>query len=367
MVVLVAGGSLAVWGGSVWASSSRSVRDVEMVRLVSPRQVLVVASRPAAPGVISSQRLLLGAGAVGRFRVIGPRLPADTGIDDVFFFDRRRGWISTWSLPHDSVTVYRTRDGGHHWSKAPAGGHSENAGAVSTLQFLSPRRGWMVTQEPTAPGATLAATTDGGRSWRVVDPSLPTVAPVSFRTPRDAWQAGNGLFHSTDGGRTWKRVRGPPVAGATVVYGSPAFHGPAILQPVTRLGHARTRLVVYRSVDGGRKWSVAGRLDVGGSLRSSCVFDDLASPFALALGGSAWWVGYYRSGRWHVDRSRDSGHSWARHVVSSRHAPDLCGHSPATLQALDSDTAWLSFTAGPNDGRLYATGDGGSRWRRVVP
>jgi photosystem II stability/assembly factor-like uncharacterized protein len=90
-----------------------------------------------------------------------------------------------WNVDTVRVTVYRTSDGGTSWKAASAGGHSMNAGAVDTVQFLTPRLGWLVTQEPTARGATLFRSADGGASWHAVA-DLPEVAPVEFLSPGEA-------------------------------------------------------------------------------------------------------------------------------------------------------------------------------------
>jgi photosystem II stability/assembly factor-like uncharacterized protein len=159
---------LVTSGGSLWgAKSGGSLVEVEQARLVSPRLGLVVASARGVAGVIPRQRLLVGTSAADGFLVVGPRLARDTNIDDVFFLDRRYGWIATWSVGNVSVHVYRTSDGGRHWRKTFVTTHTMGAGAIATLQFLTPRRGWLVNQQPTAPDASLYTTTDGGQHWHL--------------------------------------------------------------------------------------------------------------------------------------------------------------------------------------------------------
>jgi hypothetical protein len=54
--------------------------------------------------------------------------------------------------------------------------------------------------------------------------------------------------------------------------------------------------------------------------------------------------------------------------VESRHTgepPRYCRRSG--LQAIDSRTAWFTFTAGTSDRELYATDDAGKNWRRIRP
>jgi photosystem II stability/assembly factor-like uncharacterized protein len=365
---------LGVGGASRATASRPQVGEVELARLASSQLGLVVVSPHTPSGVIPCTHLFAGSSTGERFVEVGPRLPCHTRIDDVFFLDREYGWIAVWNTYNVSVSVYRTSDGGRHWRDVHVTEHTMGVGAVSTLQFVTPERGWLVNQQPTAPNASLYTTSDGGRTWRLVNGDLPAVAGVSFRNRHEAWQSGGlcscGLFRSLDGGRTWTRMH-PERAGnkvkGTAFDGPPRLFGKQILEPVTIVRHGRANLAVYRSHDDGQTWQLAARLNVNAPPGSCSIFPS-SEPLAVSLPTSrTWWVGLYRSGRWYADRTVNAGKSWTLDSAArvDMHRGEDCGSAFPAMQALGGDTAWLSFTAGPNDSRLYVTTDGGKRWRRV--
>ncbi len=348
---------------------------IGLVRLV-PAQFAVMAVSPvSSPGTVARARLLATTSAGGRFSEIGPRLPGSTVIDDVSFLDRDHGWLVGWSVDNVAVTVYRTHNGGRSWQGRVVTGHTQNAGAVATVQFLSPRLGWLVSQEPTAPRARLYASSDGGASWRLVNSSLPEVAPVVFAGADEAWQAGGVfsrfLFHSVDGGRRWRRVRLPVPASersARALYGLPVFFGRTILAPVTFLHRRAVHLAVYLSDDQGLDWKLAGTLKVAGGTAAggNCAVAALAAPLPISLATArSWWVGVFRAGGWFAYRTANAGRSWQSNLVAHAKPSPYCPSSE--LQASDSRTAWFTFPAGTRDRELYTTSDAGIHWQRLRP
>jgi photosystem II stability/assembly factor-like uncharacterized protein len=360
-------------GNATRDSASASATGV--VRLVSAEFGVVAVSRVSSPGTIPRPRLLATTSVGGHFDAIGPRLPRFTVIDDVSFLDRDHGWLVGWNVANVGVTVYRTRDGGRAWQGRAVTTHTQNAGAVATVQFLGPRRGWLVSQEPTAPRARLYSSSDGGASWRLVDDRLPEVAPVVFADAGDAWQAGGFfsrfLFHSVDGGRSWTRARLPVPAdegAARALYGLPIFFGRAILAPVTFLHRKAVHVAVYRSVDQGRSWRLAGVLEVSGASASggSCAVSAFPAPLPVSLASArSWWVGVRGAGGWLAYRTTNAGRSWTSNLITPAKPPRYCQRSE--LQAVDSRTAWFAFPAGTNNRELYATNDAGKHWRRIRP
>ncbi|MGZ4417684.1 MAG: hypothetical protein ACXVRV_05870 [Gaiellaceae bacterium] len=328
----------------------------------------------SSPGTISRARLLATTSVGRRFNEIGPRLPRWTVIDDVSILDRDHGWLVAWNVANVGVTVYRTSDGGRIWRGRAVTTHTQNAGAVATVQFLSPRRGWLVSQEPTAPRARLYSSSDGGASWRLVNDGLPEIAPVVFVSAGDAWQAGGFfsrfLFHSVDGGGTWTRARLPVPASersARALYGLPRFFGRTILAPVTFLHRRAVHLAVYRSGDRGRSWTLASMLRVTGATApgGSCA-GSVPAPLPISFATArSWWVGVLGSGGWLAYRTANAGSSWEPNFIAHTKPSRYCPRSE--LQAIDSRTAWFTFLAGTNNRELYATDDGGKHWQRIRP
>jgi photosystem II stability/assembly factor-like uncharacterized protein len=342
-----------------------------LARLIAP-QFGLVALNPTRGAV--SARLLVTTSSGTHFRAIGPRLPKDSVIDDVFLLDRRHGWLAAWNTDTVDVTVYRTRDGGQHWHSTITTSHTGNAGAVATIQFITPRTGWLVNEQPTAPKTSLYASTDGGARWRLVAGHLPETAPVLFTSSSTAWQAG-GLFsfaleRTRDGGRRWTRMQLPVPAAersAHALVGAPARFGAAILVPVTYLHRGHADLALYTTTDDGDRWTLASLHTAGASTSSQgCqTFAGLPAPLAVSLtSASSWWVGY-RKGAWFVDRTANAGKSWQTYLITRARSVAYCPPLP-NLQALDAQTAWFTVMAG-GPAELFTTANGGRQWRQVQP
>lgn len=163
------------------------------------------------------------------------------------FVSRTRGW-----MVGSSGTIYRTRDGGRHWTKQRVGGvtyltevqavdgnhvwviggrnflRSTNGGSTwtrstlptgggfRTMHFTDSARGWVVGNTTAVswgePGRTLIAqTVDGGRTWQLQDnPGTPYPEDVAFVGPTMGWVAvsvgGASNLLRTNDGATWRLV-----------------------------------------------------------------------------------------------------------------------------------------------------------------
>jgi photosystem II stability/assembly factor-like uncharacterized protein len=110
----------------------------------------------------------------------------------------------------------------------------------------------------------------------------------------------------------------------------------------------RTRVVVYRSGDGGQTWRTAATLGVG-QQPSRCMAAPLSVSFATP---TAWWA----AANGVVYRTTSAGRSW----TSSSVPRGGCGHPE--VQAVDARTAWVLAGSG-----LRVTRDGGAHWRPATP
>lgn len=159
-------------------------------------------------------------------------LSADSRPTTPAFLNANDGWILATVGRRGRGAIFRTRDGGAHWSflaMTPFRGGS--------LVFSSHTSGWAIT----APTWTYAGTIK---------------------------KAGGTLYHSTDGGAIWRRVDLPaifPTAGGhrrpTVTFGLPAFFGQhegVLAGRSYDTGSGAERVIVFTTSDGGRTWQ--GRL-----------------------------------------------------------------------------------------------------------
>jgi photosystem II stability/assembly factor-like uncharacterized protein len=351
---------LAAGVAGVAAGAASQETSVGLVRLHSTGLGLAVVS----PGG------LVATDSAGRsVHRVGPRLPPTTRIDDFAFLDRMHGWVVDWNLNNVGVGVYRTSDGGRSWKHADVTAHSMAGGSVATIQFLDLKHGWLVNQQPTAPDARLYATTDGGAHWRPVRRALPEIAPVLFTSPHRAWQAGGffgrSLFRSTDGARTWKKARLPLPPDTRVQYDLPFARGHRVLDAVNLVRRGRIELRIYASLNDGETWSLASSLRLPGHTRDDCsLFATRTPPAVSLLTDQVWWVAAYYSGSWHAYSTRDAGRHWRSALISRTRASASCAQA-SSIQAVGTGTAWVRFTVGDTEGRLYATNDGGRSWHRL--
>ena len=208
----------------------------------------------------------------------------------------RAGWATAVAgIPGDPATfffggadggVWKTTDAGVTWRAIFERGRSASIGAMA-IAPSDPRVIWVGTGQvhqrwDVVAGEGLYRSTDGGASWNPA--GLPDSRHIGkiWADPRDADVAvvaalghlfgpggERGLFRTEDGGRSWRQVLDPgPDTGAVEIAGDPA-HPERLyaalwqvrrhpwmdyFQPTEGPGTA-----VYRSVDGGRSWTPAGR------------------------------------------------------------------------------------------------------------
>ncbi|HVE74142.1 MAG TPA: hypothetical protein VNA30_03500, partial [Mycobacteriales bacterium] len=251
---------------------------------------------------------------------------------------------------------------------APYGGTDFAAGRVSSLALVPrlPRRAY-------AGAATggVWRTDDDGRHWRPVGDSLPTLAVGSVAThptrPDIVWvgtgeaneagtAVGLGVFRSTDGGRRWSPANGDaPFRGcatADLIVLPDAVLATVLaasLQGDAVINSRCPQPGVWRSADDGRHWArvVPGHVQDLVQARNGALY---------AAGGGD--VG--------VVRSDDAGQTWRRlplglppEAVVRRAVIDVAPDDPdRVVAAFASPTGSLLGT--------WTSGDGGGTWRPVL-
>jgi photosystem II stability/assembly factor-like uncharacterized protein len=141
------------------------------------------------------------------------------GSPDVIYASMWHGARKPWTITSGGAEdgIYRSRDGGDHWTKLggglPTGIFGKSDLAVSAA---APERVYALIEAK--PGSGLYRSDDAGESWTLVNNTTPGIITRPFYydnvdadpTNADVVYAGaEGFYKSTDGGRTFRTLRTP--------------------------------------------------------------------------------------------------------------------------------------------------------------
>jgi photosystem II stability/assembly factor-like uncharacterized protein len=253
------------------------------------------------PGGVPSERLVRSDDAGAIWQVIGTPFPVAGDFSTLIFETVQVGYV------YGPAGLLVTFDGGRSWRQAPIDGELERVIPIASNVWAT------YASCPGVPSPTesctvgLAISTNGGRSWSRV-PGAPPLSEsegggeVLARVSLDKayllsyGPTAGGLAVTSDAGATWSALADPCVSG----WSSEALAAPGNGQlwlicggPPSGDGQAKS---VYRSVDGGREWSltastgfVAGQGAPVGSIPLAGFVSQLATVSAsvawLGLGG----------------------------------------------------------------------------------
>jgi photosystem II stability/assembly factor-like uncharacterized protein len=166
---------------------------------------------------------------------------------------QRRPWTIISGGPAAEGGVYKSTDGGDHWTRASNGLPDDLMGKVWIDVAQSNPKVLYAQVEALGPKGGLYRSDDGAATWKLVNNSaLLRARPFYFnkvfvnpKNENDVWVTELGLHHSTDGGKTWSNLN-PPHGDNHIVWINP--DNPQILIE-TNDGGANV------SQDGGRSWS----------------------------------------------------------------------------------------------------------------
>ena len=248
----------------------------------------------------------------------------------------------------------------------------------STPMFLTADDGWIVADSGSGSSGGLFRTRDGGAHWSFVA-KTPFRGSVEFTTIGDGWaitaptwtnagtvkKDGGVLYHSTDGGLTWHKVALPPLFNrrdTPATFALPTFFSPSdgvLAGRVYDTGTSVQPVVVYTTHNGGATWH--GELTPQSESTRRYQQGFFSVPFAAS--SPRHWAMYAGSTLY---TTVDAGRKWA----ATR--PSL----PKTVAAVDhlysapAEAMWAQ--ANGHIGNFYPTyllrsADGGRTWSPLTP
>ncbi len=179
----------------------------------------------------------------GRASAAGPYLvPLLSAIE---FVSAQQGWAV------GAGRILATSDGGGVWLTQYSG-----AARLDQVDFVDAEHGWAVGT------SDLLATSDGGALWTALPEPCPAIRSVHFVTPSLGYAVAGGsevridggvpapvvggqLLITRNGGQSWRSVSGAPAMAQTVCFSNPVD------------GFLGTPGRIWRSTDGGRRWSLS--------------------------------------------------------------------------------------------------------------
>ncbi len=243
------------------------------------------------------------------------------------FADRDHGWLlisEGAAMDKNPVQVYRTTDGGAHWSltaQSPPWLSKSTAGLPATcdkraITFASTAAGWLTSTCTVGLSGELLVSRDGGVTWTPQPLPLPAGicgdSGCSMSGPQFSGDTGfltvapaegtPTLLVSQDLGQTWQPVSLPAGAGR---YPQLKFFGPARGVLVSAGSQGSVGSVFYTTSDGGRTWSAVPQ---GTQFTQFGATIDFVSP----LTGFAWMPGGDAPGAAPpaMYETTDSGRTW---------------------------------------------------------
>src|SRR6202040_2855839 len=239
------------------------------------------------------------------------------GLRAIQFIDPDHGWIAG-DIGAEGV-IYRTDDGGRHWTSDPV------PILPQSLSFVSSKQGWAAGY----PG--IAATSDGGVTWKkqpLLGGALHLTAIQMQRAGRLGWAVGwqGAVLKTTDAGLSWSRQVLPQAEDFTAVY----FLDANVAWTVSEEGS------VWSTADGGATWlklAVGPKTPTGGPPLRSIVFLDRQHGWVAGTDG--------------IFATQDGGGSWKQRVAAS----------VLSMSFSDSNTG-----SAVGIGTILLTQNGGATW-----
>jgi hypothetical protein len=292
--------------------------------------------------------------------------------------------VAVAAHPTDPNTFYLAAAGGGAW-KTTTGGNSwtpltDNQstlfmGAIA-LTPSNPNIVYAGTGEATNGGLSfygrgVLKSTDGGATWTLlgnaqfnrraissiaVHPTDPNLVYVGVNdSPTNGLPGNAGVWRSTDGGINWTQLAGGlPARTVSDVIMDP--NNPQILYAAVGVDFGATQNGVYKSINGGNTWAVAGNFPTGamnsniGRIRLAIARSNSQVLYASVANQSTGALLF-------VARTADAGATWTQLAGTPNYMGSLGWYAQAL--AVDPTNANIVYAGGLN---LVRSGDGGNNW-----
>ncbi|MBE3556859.1 MAG: hypothetical protein IMW91_07320 [Firmicutes bacterium] len=299
---------------------------------------------------------------IGQQRAPLQQVPTLKRITAIDFPDDQHGFVAgaTEDAFGPSLLV-ETSDGANHWNLV-----TQFQKTVWALRFATLQQGYVVTQQGGTNGQqnllSLETTKDGGQHWSTVwektvsldqDVADPSNAKIDLKTGHDVALLNGQLLFSTDDGVQWKEMALPKGWVAIDMIWRDARNGLVVARSAEKTSFATALL--YTS-DGGKTWQ-----------QTASPVKMQAQPMALrvATDGQQWW--YYAKDstnmRGLLYTSSDLTRGWKRvngDLADGRKSTAVFAFTTAKDGLIGDNPG-----AGPIEGNLWQTHDGGRHWSTV--
>ena len=252
---------------------------------------------------------------------------------DIYFADKKNGWVVGVSGFGDDGMVFHTKDGGATWELQEL---SANVKTLSRVFFVSSKVGWAVGQD-----GTIVATKNGGKTWDFQTSKVGNwLFDVFFINENVGWTVGDTetVLKTTNGGKIWKALKGGK-PGSGVGEGEVTLTGVYFVNENS--GWAIGQLGIIRhTTDGGANWE-----------QQQSTIEDNLNSISFIDGNAGCAVGEDGS----IVRTTDAGATWSRKEVKG-----LLEKLFRVSFAPKSQEGWAVGTGGT----ILHTTDGGENWEK---
>jgi photosystem II stability/assembly factor-like uncharacterized protein len=247
--------------------------------------------------------------------------------------------------------------------------------------MVSASTGWALifTSNPSNSSVlAVARTADGGRTWALVTPAAPRGSFVQGTTVLDAasaqraWVVGvtpghkSVIFGTVDAGRSWWRSEAVAAAQPVAVDFASRSRGWLLESMGAAMGSNPVR--VYRTADGGLRWSLAAMSQASGEAAANgsglpveCgkVGISFSSP-------QAGWIATRCNLGYSILVSRDGGAHWASKQLPIPRSACEQGGCEISEPQFAGNTTFLEMSDYPDAAFLFVSRDAGASWRTIV-